>query len=313
MSEVTNESVNTETVTNDTNTETTETNSQQDQSVETNVETTDNTNQVEDTQDDTEVAVDQDVDDTTDASDDDLSELLSKVEEKVKYMDKSVKIKNIDDLVNNYQKGLDYERQVEKKANLENQLNSMNELVNKLYPESIKDTNQLFDALIKSELKAIEDKYKDKYDGEDLQKVLKGDDRYRELKELNPNDFLKEEIVQEFDKDVETINKTYDENFKSYKDIPIEVREKAAENNLPLSEAYKLVNFDKIINDKLEVTKKSLMAELSENKQKTPPKNKSKSNTNAKYFTREQLEGMSEKEIQENWAKVNESLKRLQN
>jgi hypothetical protein len=310
MSEVTNENV-----TNDTNVETSEptvNDSQQDQSVEADVETTDNTNQVEDTQNDTEVDVDTDTDDTPEASESDLSELLKQVESKVKYMDKNVQINDIDELVNNYQKGLDYERQVEKKANLENQLNSYNELVNKLYPEQIKDTNQLFDALIKAEIKDIESQYAEKYDGDDLQKVLRGDDRYRELKDLNPNDFSKEEVVEKFDNDVKTINKSYGENFNSYKDIPIEVREKAADNNLPLAEAYKLVNFDKILNDKLDKTKKSLMAELSENKQKTTPKNKSKSNVESKFYTEEQLKGMSEQDMLKNWDKVTKSLKKLQ-
>jgi len=310
MSEVTNENV-----TNDTNVETSEptvNDSQQDQSVETDVETTDNTNQVEDTQNDTEVDVDTNTDDTSEASESDLSELLRQVESKVKYMDKNVQIKDIDELVNNYQKGLDYERQVEKKANLENQLNSYNELVNKLYPEQIKDTNQLFDALIKAEIKDIESQYAEKYDGDDLQKVLRGDDRYRELKDLNPNDFSKEEVVEKFDNDVKTINESYGENFDSYKDIPIEVREKAADNNLPLAEAYKLVNFDKILNDKLDKTKKSLMAELSENKQKTTPKNKSKSNVESKFYTEEQLKGMSEQDMLKNWDKVTKSLKKLQ-
>jgi hypothetical protein len=310
MSEVTNENV-----TNDTNVETSErtvTDSQQGQSVEADVKTTDNTNQVEGTQNDTEVDVDTNTDDTSEASESDLSELLRQVESKVKYMDKNVQIKDIDELVNNYQKGLDYERQVEKKANLENQLNSYNELVNKLYPEQIKDTNQLFDALIKAEIKDIESQYAEKYDGDDLQKVLRGDDRYRELKDLNPNDFSKEEVVEKFDNDVKTINESYGENFDSYKDIPIEVREKAADNNLPLAEAYKLVNFDKILNDKLDKTKKSLMAELSENKQKTTPKNKSKSNVESKFYTEEQLKGMSEQDMLKNWDKVTKSLKKLQ-
>jgi hypothetical protein len=310
MSEVTNENV-----TNDTNVETSErtvNDSQQGQSVEADVKTTDNTNQVEGTQNDTEVDVDTNTDDTSEASESDLSELLRQVESKVKYMDKNVQIKDIDELVNNYQKGLDYERQVEKKANLENQLNSYNELVNKLYPEQIKDTNQLFDALIKAEIKDIESKYAEKYDGDDLQKVLRGDDRYRELKDLNPNDFSKEEVVEKFDNDVKTINESYGENFDSYKDIPIEVREKAADNNLPLAEAYKLVNFDKILNDKLDKTKKSLMAELSENKQKTTPKNKSKSNVESKFYTEEQLKGMSEQDMLKNWDKVTKSLKKLQ-
>jgi hypothetical protein len=310
MSEVINENV-----TNDTNVETSErtvTDSQQGQSVEADVKTTDNTNQVEGTQNDTEVDVDTNTDDTSEASESDLSELLRQVESKVKYMDKNVQIKDIDELVNNYQKGLDYERQVEKKANLENQLNSYNELVNKLYPEQIKDTNQLFDALIKAEIKDIESKYAEKYDGDDLQKVLRGDDRYRELKDLNPNDFSKEEVVEKFDNDVKTINESYGENFDSYKDIPIEVREKAADNNLPLAEAYKLVNFDKILNDKLDKTKKSLMAELSENKQKTTPKNKSKSNVESKFYTEEQLKGMSEQDMLKNWDKVTKSLKKLQ-
>jgi hypothetical protein len=310
MSEVINENV-----TNDTNVETSErtvNDSQQGQSVEADVKTTDNTNQVEGTQNDTEVDVDTNTDDTSEASESDLSELLRQVESKVKYMDKNVQIKDIDELVNNYQKGLDYERQVEKKANLENQLNSYNELVNKLYPEQIKDTNQLFDALIKAEIKDIESQYAEKYDGDDLQKVLRGDDRYRELKDLNPNDFSKEEVVEKFDNDVKTINESYGENFDSYKDIPIEVREKAADNNLPLAEAYKLVNFDKILNDKLDKTKKSLMAELSENKQKTTPKNKSKSNVESKFYTEEQLKGMSEQDMLKNWDKVTKSLKKLQ-
>jgi hypothetical protein len=310
MSEVINENV-----TNDTNVETSEptvTDSQQGQSVEADVKTTDNTNQVEGTQNDTEVDVDTNTDDTSEASESDLSELLRQVESKVKYMDKNVQIKDIDELVNNYQKGLDYERQVEKKADLENQLNSYNELVNKLYPEQIKDTNQLFDALIKAEIKDIESQYAEKYDGDDLQKVLRGDDRYRELKDLNPNDFSKEEVVEKFDNDVKTINESYGENFDSYKDIPIEVREKAADNNLPLAEAYKLVNFDKILNDKLDKTKKSLMAELSENKQKTTPKNKSKSNVESKFYTEEQLKGMSEQDMLKNWDKVTKSLKKLQ-
>jgi len=289
---------------------------QQDPTVEETPETDENTTREVDDVDDTEVDTDEvegdDVDDTSEADNDDLSEFLSKVGGKVKYMDKSVEIKDLDDLVTGYQKGLDYERQVEKKTNLENQLKSFDELVGVLYPDSIESTEKLMKALIDSEIKHIETQYSDKYEGDDLKKVLKGDDKYQQLLELDPTKFNSDEEVKNFEEDVKALNDNYGTKFKSYKDLPVEVREKAAESGLSLSESYKLVNFDKILNDKKEQTKKSLMAELSTNKKKTTPK--ANKNTSSKsYYTLEQIESMSQAEIMKNYDKVMESYKKLQN
>src|SRR6056297_4175869 len=97
-------------VTNEANVEATETNPQQDQSVDTNVETEDNTNQEVSTEDSAEVDVDSTEDTSSEPSESDLSNLLKELEGKVKYMDKDVEIGSIDDVINNYQKGLEIGR-----------------------------------------------------------------------------------------------------------------------------------------------------------------------------------------------------------
>lgn len=299
-------------VTNDVNVETneaTETNPQQDQSVEANVDTEDNTNQEVSTEDNTEVDVDESGEVSSEPSESDLSKLLSELQGKVKYMDKDVEINSIDDVINNYQKGLDYERQREKRKSLENQLSTYDKLVGKLYDGKMENTEQLMRALIDSEKLALRDKYADKYEGEDLERVLRGDERYQELLELDPTQFDQDQEISKFENDVKELNETYNTKFESYTDLPIDVREKAAETGLSLKESYKLVNFDKIINEKLESTKKSLIAELSENKKKTTPKNK-KSGSSKSYYTREQVASMSDSEVRANYDKVIASMKK---
>ena len=53
-------------------------------------------------------------------SKDDFKSLLDELSKKVKYNKESVQIDSIDDVVNNYQKGLNYDKLVEKLTNLEN-------------------------------------------------------------------------------------------------------------------------------------------------------------------------------------------------
>ena len=295
-------------VTNEANVETTETNPQQDQSVDTNVETEDNTNQEVSTEDNTEVDVDSTEETSSEPSESDLSNLLKELEGKVKYMDKDVEIGSIDDVINNYQKGLDYERQREKRKSLENQLSTYDKLVGKLYDGKMENTEQLMRALIDSEKLSLRDQYKDKYEGEDLERVLRGDERYQELLQLDPTQFDQDQEVSKFENDVKELNDAYKTSFETYTDLPLDVREKAAETGLSLKESYKLVNFDKIMNDKLESTKKSLIAELSENKKKTTPKNK-KSGSSKSYYTREQVSNMTDKQVQDNYDKVVASMK----
>jgi hypothetical protein len=50
----------------------------------------------------------------------DYSKLLETLSGKIKYMDQEVKIENIDDLIKNVQKGLDYDRKTEKLNEIEN-------------------------------------------------------------------------------------------------------------------------------------------------------------------------------------------------
>jgi len=50
----------------------------------------------------------------------DYSKLLEQLSGKIKYMDQEIKIENVDDLIKNVQKGLDYDRKVEKINEIEN-------------------------------------------------------------------------------------------------------------------------------------------------------------------------------------------------
>ena len=251
--------------------------------------------------------VDESIEETTDYAD-----FLNELKSRVKYMDKEVDISSIDEVVENYQKGLDYKRQVDKKERLENQLKSYDALVKQLYPDNIKSTEQLLEALVQHEMKLIEQQVADKYDDEkDRMRVLKGDDRYNTLKGVKPVKFETEVEVEKFNQEVQEINKTYGERFDTYTDLPEDIRELAASKGLSLSEAYKLKNFDKIIENKLNTTKKSLIAELSEGKKKTLPDAKKGSKPSKDYFTLEQIESMSDKQIADNYEKVMRSYERL--
>lgn len=56
----------------------------------------------------------------TETNEEDYSKLLEKLSGKIKYMDQDVKIESVDDLIKNYQKGLDYDRKTEKLNEIEN-------------------------------------------------------------------------------------------------------------------------------------------------------------------------------------------------
>ena len=242
----------------------------------------------------------------------DFKDMLEALQSKVKYMDKEVKIESIDDVIENYQKGLDYKRQVEKKERIENQLKSFDELVKTLYPNNIKSTEQLLEALVQHEIKIMEQEVSEKYgDEKDRAKVLKGDERYNSLKSLKPVKFETEVEIEKLNGEVDTINKTYGEKYTAYTDLPIEVRELAAEKGLSLSEAYKLSNFDKIIEKKLDTTRKSLMAELSEGKKKTLPQTKKSGNSVKEFYTLDQINSMTDKQIADDYDKVMRSYQRI--
>jgi hypothetical protein len=242
----------------------------------------------------------------------DFKDMLEALQSKVKYMDKEVKIESIDDVIENYQKGLDYKRQVEKKERIENQLKSFDELVKTLYPNNIKSTEQLLEALVQHEIKLLEQEVSEKYgDEKDRAKVLKGDERYNSLKSLKPVKFETEVEIEKLNSEVDAINKTYGEKFTDYRDIPVETRELAAEKGLSLAEAYKLSNFDKIMEKKLDTTRKSLMAELSEGKKKTLPQAKKSGNSVKEFYTLDQIQSMSDKDIADNYDKVMKSYQRI--
>ena len=242
----------------------------------------------------------------------DFKEMLEQLQSKVKYMDKEVKIESIDDVIENYQKGLDYKRQVEKKERIENQLKSFDELVKTLYPNNIKSTEQLLEALVQHEIKLLEQEVSEKYgDEKDRAKVLKGDERYNSLKSLKPVKFETEVEIEKLNSEVDAINKTYGEKYTAYTDLPVEVRELAAEKGLSLSEAYKLSNFDKIIEKKLDTTRKSLMAELSEGKKKTLPQTKKSGSPSKDFYTLDQINSMTDQEVADNYDKVMRSYQRI--
>ena len=242
----------------------------------------------------------------------DFKDMLEALQSKVKYMDKEVKIESIDDVIENYQKGLDYKRQVEKKERIENQLKSFDELVKTLYPNNIKSTEQLLEALVQHEIKIMEQEVSEKYgDEKDRMKVLKGDERYNSLKSLKPVKFETEVEIEKLNSEVDMINKTYGEKYTAYTDLPVEVRELAAEKGLSLSEAYKLSNFDKIIEKKLDTTRKSLMAELSEGKKKTLPQAKKSGSPSKDFYTLDQINAMSDKDVADNYDKVMRSYQRI--
>lgn len=71
---------------------------------------------VEDTTEPTQEVVDTPVE----TKEEDYSALLDKLSGKIKYMDQEVKIENVDDLIKNIQKGLDYDRKTEKLNEIEN-------------------------------------------------------------------------------------------------------------------------------------------------------------------------------------------------
>lgn len=243
--------------------------------------------------------------------DEDVSKLLELVKGKAKYMDKPIELNDMDTLIENFQKGFDYTRQVEKKKSLETKLGTYDELVKTLYPDKLNSTEQLLQALVDNEIKYIEGQYKDKYlDEADYNKVLKGDERYNSLKNIKPIKFDTEAEVEGFNNEVQSINKTYGEAYSSYKDVPAEVRELAGEKGLSLMEAYKLKNFDTILDKKISNTKKSLMADVAEGRKKTMPK--SKSTKSEGYLSIDDIKAMSPRQAADNYKKLQESIKHWQ-
>lgn len=208
-------------------------------------------------------------------------DVLKYFEGKIKYNKetpalKDLGIESMDDFIAYTQMGLNYNKQKEKATNLEQQLTSYNELVKELYP-NIDTTEKLLETMVANEMKYIEEQYKEKYDDEaDIQKLLKGDDRYNKLKNLEPIKVDKEKIEQDYTEQVKDLNDRFKQSFESYKDLPYEVREIAVDHNLDLADAYKLINFDEIVNAKVEKAKESLIAEVQENKAKAVPKGSGK-------------------------------------
>ena len=204
-------------------------------------------------------------------------DVLKYFEGKIKYNKetpalKDLGIESMDDFVAYTQMGLNYNKQKEKAKSLEQKLESYNGLVKELYPD-IDTTDKLLEAMVANEMKYIEEEYRKKYDDEkDVEKLLKGDDRYNKLKYLEPIKVNKEEIEQNYSEQVNALNEKYGEEFKDFKELPYEIREIAVEHDLELADAYKLINFDEIVNKRVEKAKKSLMADINENKAKSIPK-----------------------------------------
>ena len=208
-------------------------------------------------------------------------DVLKYFEGKIKYNKetpelKELGIESMEDFIAYTQMGLNYNKQKDKAKDLEQKLGSYNELVKELYP-NIDTAEKLFETMIANEMKYIEEEYSKKYDDEaDVKKLLKGDDRYNKLKEIEPIKVNKEEVEQDYTKQLEALNEKYSEEFKGYDELPYEIRELAVEHDLELTDAYKLINFDDIVAKKVDKAKKSLMADIQENKARAIPKGSGK-------------------------------------
>lgn len=237
--------------------------------------------------------------------DEDTRRFLDDLQSKVKYMDEEVKINNIDELVEGYQKGLDYTRQLEKKTALENQLKSFDTIAKTLYPDNVKSGEELLQAMVNNEITYIENEAKEKYP-DAWEKVLKGDERYNNLKNIEPIKINTDEEIASFEKDVKSINGLYGEAYESYQDLPVEIREYAGKHGISLMEAYKVKNFDAILDKKLQSSKKSMMADISEGRKKTMPKKSESKKASKQYFTMDEIKSMSSKEAAkpENYDKI---------
>lgn len=213
---------------------------------------------------------------TPDEIPDFIKQTFEYVKENFKHNKSPIELDSVEEWQEITQRGFDHPRQVQKNEALKNQTKARNEVVKDLYPE-LSNVDELMQKLINYEVESIEEHYKEKYpDKEDLERVLKGDERYQKLKNREPIKFDAEKEVETLNKEAETLNEAFGTNYKSYADIPVEIREIAGANNLSLEQAYKLHNFDEIVSKEKEKAKKSTIADLSENKSKTLPKDTSK-------------------------------------
>lgn len=101
----------------------------------------------------------------TETKEGDYSKLLEQLSGKIKYMDQEVKIENVDDLIKNVQKGLDYDRKTEKLNEIENS-EEMNFLKEEAKAAGM-DTKQYIKAL--KEYKAQQEQVKE---AEDIQRLI---------------------------------------------------------------------------------------------------------------------------------------------
>ena len=200
---------------------------------------------------------------------------------KLKYLKEIKTVKDVNELRDLVQQGFDRNRQFDKNKELKNQINSYNDLVKEIYPQ-FDNLEKFLQAVIQNELKFIEDENKEKYQDEvDYQKILKGDERYQKLKNLEPIKFNAQKEEEDFNEQLKELNESFGQDFDSYKELPFDVREMAAEHNLNLIDSYFLINKDDIIKEKLDKQEKKLIAELQENKRKNiSNKSASKESTN---------------------------------
>lgn len=197
--------------------------------------------------------------------------ILEGLKDQIKVLGEIKNPESTEEVINLVQKGYDYDRVKEQVASYKD----LDARVKQLYPD-LENLTKLVDALFDNEKARVKEEYKAKgYEDKDIEKLLGDDERFKELeKEVEQLDQAREteKIESDLAKETEALNKEFGTDFKSYKDVDKEVKEKASEHEITLSEAYYLLNKESIISDAKKKKQQSMEADISEKKLKSIPK-----------------------------------------
>lgn len=184
-----------------------------------------------------------DTEEETDENEVDFKPLLEELSKKVKYNKESVNVDSIDDLVANYQKGLNYDKLQDKLTNL--QESKAETYVNKKAKELGLTVDEYIEQVEKYEREQERLKEQERIEEmiengvpEDVAKEVIATSQLRKQLQAKENELKEREAAQQKE---EQKNKEYEDFLKAFpnvkaEDIPKEVFEKAEESSL--REAY---------------------------------------------------------------------------
>lgn len=192
----------------------------------------------------------------------DYKPFLEAIEKKAKYNKESVKVDNIDEVINNFQKGLNYDKLQEKLNNLEN--GKALTYVTKKAQELGMSVDEYMDQVEKYE--AEQERQREAEELQDLidkgipqetaEELVSSRQLRKELQEIKNKLAESEKQKSEAQREQDEYNEFFKEfpNINVEKDIPSDVFLNAHNNNISLTRAYKDYLYEKTVKE-LEILK----------------------------------------------------------